>query len=221
MGFCTEEQHRALPGTVPGDREVHRRWRHPSDQDTGSKSARTNRRSVSQPASTIRCGNGSSARWTSIPTTAGTTIRARATLMFKATDTKHAPWSIVRSERQAARAAEHHLAYPGDDSVRAGATSEGQTAETEQQGQIRRSGIAEGPQAHRGQILTGQPACERRAVVSAPHDSFALFLHSLCPCADPPFRPTPIDRPGMSNVAPARTLDPKVVRPHICLTRHL
>ena len=49
----------ALPGALPGGREIHRRRRHPADQDlAGSRQGRS-RRGDSRPASTIRCGNGS------------------------------------------------------------------------------------------------------------------------------------------------------------------
>ena len=48
-------------------------------------------------ASRIRCASGSCRPWTSTRGRAGTTTRAPAT-MLEATDTKHAPWHILRSD---------------------------------------------------------------------------------------------------------------------------
>src|SRR5262249_31452669 len=64
---------------------------------SGWKSARRSRRAGCRIESTIRARSGSSRRWTSSPTAAGTTTRARDD-MFTASDTPHAPWTVVPSD---------------------------------------------------------------------------------------------------------------------------
>ena len=97
MGFCTQGAAPALPRAVPGDREVHRRRPASSSSSTGWRSATRSRSGDSWRASRTRCGSGSSARWTC---RRGALVRllARARRMLDATDTKHAPWHIVRSD---------------------------------------------------------------------------------------------------------------------------
>ena len=59
MGFCTRRTARAIPGAVPGDREVHGRRRHHPDQALAGSRATRSRSAGSKRASTIRCGSGS------------------------------------------------------------------------------------------------------------------------------------------------------------------
>ena len=57
----------------------------------------------SRPASTIRCGNGSSARWTFDRGPAGTILPCPRHDV-RGTDTEHAPWHIVvRTDKKRAR----------------------------------------------------------------------------------------------------------------------
>ncbi len=79
MGFCTEEERKRFPGPGPQDRVVSRRgWDDPHQAVDGSGQRRTEE-AGSKPASPIRCGNGSSARWICRPANVGTSIPVRAT----------------------------------------------------------------------------------------------------------------------------------------------
>ena len=59
MGFCTEEEHRALPRALPADREIHRGRRHPADQVLAGGRATRSKSAASRRASTTRCASGS------------------------------------------------------------------------------------------------------------------------------------------------------------------
>jgi hypothetical protein len=78
MGFCTEEQAKALPADGA---PFEKRWSNPASScsSTGSKSAPRSRPAGSKRASTTGARSGSCRRWTSSPTAAGTTTRGRAT----------------------------------------------------------------------------------------------------------------------------------------------
>ena len=79
MGFCDEEQYQRFLELVPGNRKIHRRWRHHTDQDlAGSRQGgagppiRGPHRRSAAPMETQPDGSRSL-------TVAGTTIRGRAT----------------------------------------------------------------------------------------------------------------------------------------------
>ena len=78
MGFCTRGAGRSVPEIVPG---VEKAIVESGVilLNTGSRSARRNRRAASRRASRICARSGSCRRWTSNPTAAGTTIHAPAT----------------------------------------------------------------------------------------------------------------------------------------------
>ena len=97
MGFCTKEQHRAFPRTLPGDREIHRRRRHPAHQiwlEVSDKEQK--RRFEARMDDPLR-------QWKlspmDLPSRSKWFEYSRARdLMLKATDTKWAPWYILRSD---------------------------------------------------------------------------------------------------------------------------
>ena len=98
MGFCTEEQRKRFPEPVPQDRVVSRRRVGRSSSSYGWKWATTNRSAGSKPASPIRCGSGSSARWICRRGKRWYEYSRARDLMLKKTDTRIAPWHIVRSD---------------------------------------------------------------------------------------------------------------------------
>ena len=76
-------------------------------------------------------------------------------MMLEATDSKHAPWYIVRSDdkrRARLNCISHILKI---DPLQEGAADEGQAAQAFGQGQIRRSGIVEGKEIRRRSLLMG------------------------------------------------------------------
>ena len=74
--------------------------------------------------------------------------------MLEATDTKHAPWYIVRSDdkRRARLNCIAHLLEP--DPVQEGAAREGQAAQALEEGRLRRPGDSEGPALRAGEVLS-------------------------------------------------------------------
>ena len=74
-------------------------------------------------------------------------------MMLKATDTKHAPWYILRSDdkkRARLNCIAHILeSHP----VQESAAREGQAAEALDEGRLRRRGLAEGTEVRAGEIL--------------------------------------------------------------------
>ena len=79
MGFCTKEQHRAFPRTLPDGGEIHRGRRHQAHQSLARSRATRNRSGASRRASRIRCASGNSARWTCLRAASGSSTRAPAT----------------------------------------------------------------------------------------------------------------------------------------------
>lgn len=82
-------------------------------------------------------------------------------LMLKATDSKHAPWYIVRSGRQAAGAAQLHFAHPVIDPVQEIAQGEDQDSQALEQTKVRRSVDLEGAKFRSGDLLTFAERCYR------------------------------------------------------------
>ena len=75
-------------------------------------------------------------------------------IMLKATDTKFAPWHIVRSDDKRRARTQLHFAYPENGSGGQNAALKSQTAPALEQGQIRRSSWSETNEFRRREILT-------------------------------------------------------------------
>ena len=75
-------------------------------------------------------------------------------MMLEATDTKHAPWYILRSDdkKRARLNCIAHLLKP--DPLQEGAAREGQAAQALDEGRLRRPGVAEGPEVRARTVLT-------------------------------------------------------------------
>ena len=74
-------------------------------------------------------------------------------MMFEATDTKHAPWYIIRSDDKRRARLNCHRAHPGSDPLQEDRAGEGQAAEAFRQGTLQRSGQPARDEVRRRAIL--------------------------------------------------------------------
>ena len=188
-GLLHEGTARAFP------RELAPRWRNTSwtaassSSRSGWRSATRNRSAASRRASKTRLRQWklspmdlpSRSKWFEYS-------RARD-MMLEATDTKCAPWYILRSDDKKRARLNCIRAHPGPDPLQESAAREGQAARALDEGRLRRPGVAQGPKVRAGEILNrnlGDASCRVKlpgsqgaAVRNLNHDP---IRHSRC-CA--------------------------------------
>ena len=153
MGFCTKEQHRRFLELCPemekyiveGGIKLIKVWLEVSDKEQ-------KRRFEARMEDPLR-------QWKlspmDLPSRSKWFEYSRARdMMLKATDTKWAPWYILRFGRQEARAPQLHPPHPEPDSVQESAAREGQAAQALDEGRLRRPGVAQRKKTRAGEILT-------------------------------------------------------------------
>ena len=161
MGFCSKEQHRRFLELCPqiekyivdGGIQLIKIWLEVSDEEQKRRfEAR-----IDDPLRQWKLSPmdlPSRERWFDYS-------RARD-MMLEATDTKHAPWHILRSDdkRRARLNCIAHLldAHP----LQEGAAREGEAAQALDEGRLRRPGLAEGPEVRRRAILTEDGRTDHR-----------------------------------------------------------
>ena len=78
--------------------------------------------------------------------------------MLKATDTRHAPWFIVRSDDKKRARLNCIAAHPEPDPVQGAAPREDQAAEALEEARLRRPGVSQGPALRAREVLRNSPA---------------------------------------------------------------
>ena len=153
MGFCTKEQHRRFLELCPeiekyivdGGIQLIKIWLEVSDEEQKRRfEAR-----IDDPLRQWKLSPmdlPSRSKWFEYS-------RARD-LMLKATDTKCAPWYILRSDDKKRARLNCIRAHPEPDSLQESAAREGQAAQALDEGRLRRPGVAQGPEVRAGEVLT-------------------------------------------------------------------
>ncbi len=160
MGFCTKEQHRAFLEIAP-EFEAHvvhegviliKFW-----LEVGRKEQKRRFEArIEDPMRQWKLSKmdlESYARWCD--------FSKAHDLMLEATDTKDAPWYIVRSDDKRRAHLDLHRAPPQPHSLRAGAAGQGEAPEAVARRRVRRPGDAGGAELRAGELLTPRAIKDR------------------------------------------------------------